>query len=828
MKKLFLFLVTVLLLPAMSAMSQDNPNLDQIPKELRNRPILNSPYSPNAILTDNQGYDNFYMGVAFSEPHISAHPRNLTQFFTAFNTNATYYTLNGGLDWFTNNPVFPSYSAAGDPVTAYDSLGNLYYMNMAESGSSIIGCFTFKSTNNGVSWLPGVWSINGVDKNWIACDQTSGPYANFVYCTMTAGSGFGAFSRSTDFGASYQTTFQPNTQSLPGMMVAVGPYKEGSTDVPGGCVYVVTNSGSSFSAYYTFYMSTNGGASFVQMSTQQFPNYVGTNVGGRNSVQNMRTRPYPFITADNSYGPRRGRLYLVYSSNNPAGNGNKPDIYCRYSTDRGTSWSSPVTINDDPNSTGNHQWHPSIWSDKETGRLYVKWFDTRNCPTSDSAEVYASYSDDGGLTFVQNQKIGTSKFKIDCSSCGGGGTPRYLGDYDAIISNSKTSMLVWSDFRNGAFGSYTAYYPDFAMTTDKSSMNVLNNDSGFVTVKIPSVKSYNDKVKFSLALDTNPTSGSIQLSFVGKDSIMAYPDSVRVRVKVIGTVPTKTYRLLIVGRGSNGTPVHRREVAILANLAQLTVGSNRTGITTIKVNGVGYTSRTTLTFPIGTSVTVQAVSPYVSGGTRYTFVNWSNNGDTTQTFNINSNLDLLATYKAQYRLVIVSSQGNTFGGNIYYDSAAPFTFGVTTRTVVNMGITYYFRGWTGAGNGAYTSPDSTGNDSAVTVSISNPIVETVRWSTTVGINSLGTEIPEVFKLYSNYPNPFNPETVIRFDVPKAAYIELKVYDLLGREVAVLVNKELKAGKYEYKFDGSGLKSGIYFYRFNSAEYTEVKRMVLVK
>ena len=360
MKKLFLFLVTALLLPAMFAMSQDNPNLDQIPKELRNRPILNNPYSPNATLTDNQGYDNFYMGVAFAEPHISAHPRNLTQFFTAFNTNATYYTLNGGLDWAINNPVFPSYSAAGDPVTAYDSLGNLYYMNMAESGSSIIGCFNFKSTNNGVSWLPGVWSINGNDKNWIACDQTGGPYANYVYCTMTAGSGFGAFSRSTDFGASYQTTFQPNTQSLPGMMVAVGPYKEGSTDVPGGCVYVVTNSGGSFSAYYTFYLSTNGGASFVQMSTQQFPNYVGTNVGGRNSVENMRTRPYPFITADNSYGPRRGRLYLVYSSNNPVGNGNKPDIYCRYSTDRGTSWSSPVTINDDANSTTHHQWHPSI------------------------------------------------------------------------------------------------------------------------------------------------------------------------------------------------------------------------------------------------------------------------------------------------------------------------------------------------------------------------------------------------------------------------------------------------------------------------------------
>ncbi|MCK7522031.1 MAG: glycoside hydrolase [Ignavibacteriales bacterium] len=69
----------------------------------------------------------------------------------------------------------------------------------------------------------------------------------------------------------------------------------------------------------------------------------------------------------------------------------------------------PVVINDDPNTTANHQWMPAIWCDKETGRLYAKWFDTRNVPTSDSAEVYASYSDNGGVTWVANQNLSTSK-----------------------------------------------------------------------------------------------------------------------------------------------------------------------------------------------------------------------------------------------------------------------------------------------------------------------------------------------------------------------------------------------------------------------------------
>ena len=137
----------------------------------------------------------------------------------------------------------------------------------------------------------------------------------------------------------------------------------------------------------------------------------------------------------------RGRLYLVYASNDPPGNGNKPDIFCRYSDNMGTTWSTTaVKINDDANTQNNNQWHPSFWCDVQTGRLFVKWMDTRDTPTSDSADIYASYSDDGGLTWAANQRISNQKMKINCSTCGGGGTPRYQGDYDAIISNNNQAL----------------------------------------------------------------------------------------------------------------------------------------------------------------------------------------------------------------------------------------------------------------------------------------------------------------------------------------------------------------------------------------------------
>ena len=265
----------------------------------------------------------------------------------------------------------------GGPVSAYDSLGNLYYENMYGS-STIQGCKVVVSTNNGATWATAVTSVPGNDKNWIAADQTSGPYANYVYTTMTNNSQ-GAFARSTDQGVSWQTTFTPSTQNLPGMMVCVGP----NGNIQGGCVYVVTNSGSSFSSTYTFYKSTDGGANFSNLGAQNFAGYVGSDVGGRNSVENMRTRPYPFITADNSYGPNRGKLYLVYASNDPPGNGNKPDIWLRVSSDGGDTWTAAIKVNDDPGTTANHQWHPPPGATRRPeDSIFSGWIPAIHPPTT--------------------------------------------------------------------------------------------------------------------------------------------------------------------------------------------------------------------------------------------------------------------------------------------------------------------------------------------------------------------------------------------------------------------------------------------------------------
>jgi hypothetical protein len=88
--------------------------------------------------------------------------------------------------------------------------------------------------------------------------------------------------------------------------------------------------------------------------------------------------------------------------------------------------------------------------------------------------------------------------------------------------------------------------------------------------------------------------------------------------------------------------------------------------------------------------------------------------------------------------------------------------------------------------------------------------------------------PREFMLRQNYPNPFNPGTQISYSIPNRNHVTLKVYDMLGHEIATLVDEELSAGTYQTHFDGSGLSSGLYYYRLVSGNYVNTKKFMLVK
>lgn len=104
----------------------------------------------------------------------------------------------------------------------------------------------------------------------------------------------------------------------------------------------------------------------------------------------------------------------------------------------------------------------------------------------------------------------------------------------------------------------------------------------------------------------------------------------------------------------------------------------------------------------------------------------------------------------------------------------------------------------------------------------------LRTSVPVSVDNENKNIVTKFSLEQNYPNPFNPNTMINFAIPQKGFVQLKVYDILGKEVAVLVNEEKNIGNYEINFDASYLSSGVYFYKMQVGYFAETRKMVLLR
>jgi len=140
--------------------------------------------------------------------------------------------------------------------------------------------------------------------------------------------------------------------------------------------------------------------------------------------------------------------------------------------------------------------------------------------------------------------------------------------------------------------------------------------------------------------------------------------------------------------------------------------------------------------------------------------------------------------------------------------------------------------WTDTNGDIYSDriDDITSNDTYLFVSHADSVVSRIKLShfgITTSVESLA-EIPKSFLLSQNYPNPFNPSTTINFSIPNQTSVSLKVYDVLGKEVAELVNEDRPAGNYKIQFDASKLASGIYFYTISAGTFYQSKKMLLIK
>lgn len=417
---------------------QELPLRMEVPDDPPGEPALPTPGAPPAapvrlgrfesiqVNVDSDGANIW--GDAANEPSIAVDPTNplimaigWRQFDTVgsnFRQAGRAYTTDGGRTWTFPGVLDPG-NFRSDPVLNFDAVGNFYYCSL--EGDLTTDVFT--STDGGASWGPPVYSYGG-DKQWLGVDRTEGIGAGNLYSFWSGNSN--TFTRSVDGGQS----FEPPT-SIPDDPMW------GTMDVASdGTLYIGGSDG--FGAPATFLVSESENAQDPSMSptfTTQVVDLGGSmGLGGGPNPDGLSGQVW--IAVDQSDGFTSGNIYLLCSVNPP---GSDPmDVNFIRSTDGGSTWSSPLRLNDDPSGTDAWQWFGTM-SVAPNGRIDVIWNDTRNTGNVNLSELYYTFSENGGLTWAANQKMSPM-----WDSSEGWPQQNKIGDYYDMVSDRVGADLAWA------------------------------------------------------------------------------------------------------------------------------------------------------------------------------------------------------------------------------------------------------------------------------------------------------------------------------------------------------------------------------------------------
>jgi len=385
-------------------------------------------------------YPNFLVDGTGSpeEVTIAINPINPDILAAGANLKSFYRSTNGGNTWTESQMVSNSLGVYGDPVVLFDSLGNLYYAHLSNpiSGWWIDRIVVQKSTDNGLTWNDGVGIGQGMqpqaqDKEWLAVDHTQSPYRGTIYVTWTEFDSYGSsnpsdssrirFSKSIDQGETWSTA--KTISDVSGDCVDSDNTDEGAVPCvgPNGEVYVSWAGPLGL----MFDKSTNGGQTWgTDVFVSDIPGGWDFEVSGI-----YRANGLPITMCDISNSPYNGYIYVVWSDQRNGAT--DTDIFMSKSTNGGTTWSSPIRVNDD--NTTRHQFF--VWStiDPSTGHLWFVFYDRRNT-TGAATDVFVAKSTDGGTTF-ENFKISESSFTPTSSV--------FFGDYTNIAAWEGKVYPIW-------------------------------------------------------------------------------------------------------------------------------------------------------------------------------------------------------------------------------------------------------------------------------------------------------------------------------------------------------------------------------------------------
>ena len=717
-------------------------------------------------------------------------------------------TTNGGLNWTGNYHTFTPNS--GDPGCWVWSNGTSWDGRFGHSVIQGAG----HSTNYGSTWtfdmnFPGASSF---DKNLSAVDNVTGsPYLGRAYTVWTNFGGSYAnrivASYSTNGGGTW-TTAAPVSPAP-----ASGHHCQGC-DVevgPGGVVYVVwayclTNGQNSTEDYLGFAKSTNGGVTWLGATN------TAVNINGirtSNLFNGIRANGFPRLDVDKTGGPHNGWIYAVTAEKTVAPATDVADICMERSTDGGTTWNH-TRVNQDTPGSGRYQYFPSVVVDPNGG-VNVEYYDQRNT-TGFLTQTYMSRSVDGGNSWTDIQLSDHNFTPAPIPGLAGG----YQGDYITMAyANNNNLYPFWADNSSGVYQCWTVQVSigpplghDIAVGPFLSlpSQLVINNPYNIKT-KVQNIGTMNETgipIKFyiggTLTNTTNinlnsgavdsvsntwtPTSaGTYDLKYVSaltNDSNRTN-DTVMTTVTVLPSTPVPGATSIC----RNGLMVHIPDNTTVVDSMVINI-PNALDVVDVNVliDTVIHTWDSDLSFDL------------IHGGTTVSLINRrGSSGD-----------NFIHTYLNDSATIPISSGSAPFTGNFRPESPLSAMNGINVNG-----------GWT------LSITDHAGGDTGY---LKAWCLDLVYYTLVGGIQTV--RIPNFYALDQNYPNPFNPTTKITYALPKTGNVNLVVYDILGREVATLVNGVKQAGIHTVNFNASNLASGIYFYKIQAGDFNAVKKMVLVK
>jgi PKD repeat protein len=438
-----------------------NPHTPYLPEYYRGTGIrvhgvrtTNSPDVPVTNLTN----------VTESENSVFVDPNNASYLLNSNNSTswsgssvgslygANYFqSSSNGVTWFGSEQGAGG-SNSGDPTTAIGLSGRQFVNFIDDPGGQGIAW-----SDNGTTWSTATIAPNPgdlADKNhmWIDNKSTS-PYEGNLYTAWTAFGGSDdaqiVISRSVNDGVTWSTPANISSAILAGSHNQGVNVKTG----PNGEVYAawaVYDGWPTDETAIGFVKSTNGGVSYPA-ATRIISNIKGIRTTG--VLKNMRVNSFPVMAVDVSGGAFNGNIYIVWTNVGVPGTntGTNKSVYIIRSSDGGTTWSTPVRVNQGTFADGKEAYCPWISCDPETGVLTAIFYDDRNTGSA-QCEVYSAYSVDAGTTWTDFLVSDVAFTPAAIPGLAGG----YMGDYLGITSKGGRVYPCWTDNRGGVYMTYVS------------------------------------------------------------------------------------------------------------------------------------------------------------------------------------------------------------------------------------------------------------------------------------------------------------------------------------------------------------------------------------